>query len=169
VDHEDKLSRVVSLLNNISRRLDRAEAADAANRADAIADAQARRRRSERDQLAQVALEGVEMQARADSVLQPYNVRAPSPVAGEDLGAYHRRILDVVRARLPSTHALYRLDLGRVRDDALEVFASQIFDAATALAYDPSSVPPGRIVERDRSSNGVKITGFVSPIVEVVD
>ena len=75
------------------------------------------------------------------SVLAPYNVRAPMAVAGEDEADYCRRLVSMAQDRLPSSSPLYKINLGAVRNDALNVFADQILEEAKTFAYSADSVP----------------------------
>jgi hypothetical protein len=117
----------------------------------------------ERDQLARVQANTTEFQARVDDALAPYNVRAPSPVAGENETGYSRRLIQIAQERLPSTHPLYKVALGDMDASTLTVFADQILDAAKASAWDPSSVPRGTIAQRnlDDPYTGQRSVAFV--------
>jgi hypothetical protein len=171
MSREDKLQRITSVLDNIGRRLDRAERADAQARADADEAEKVRRRKAEREQLATTQLECAEYQARVDSILAPYSVRAPTAVAGETSEMYCRRLLDIARARLPATHELYRLNLASVPRDAFRVFSDSILEAVEASAFDPGSVPHGALVERiaDDVYSGKKVKMFVGDTSFVAD
>jgi hypothetical protein len=61
-----------------------------------------------------------------------------------------------------SMHQLYRLPIGDIRGDALDVFEKEIIDAATAYAFDPSSVPPGTLRKREVTDphSGLRSTEF---------
>jgi hypothetical protein len=159
----DKLERITGLLNSLSRRLDRVAAREDAARADAVAEARVHRARQDRDRLARVQLDCTEFQARCDDAMSAYGVRAPSPVAGEDETGYKRRLLELVQERLPSTNALYRVPLGTMRADALEIIGEQILTAAKAMAFDPESVPRGVKVARSDNDtySGLKVTRWV--------
>jgi hypothetical protein len=163
VNNTEKLDKIDSMLNNLTRRLARAESEDAAARADAIEAAKAKRARKEREQLATVSAENVDFQARCDGVLSKYGVAAPPAIAGETSIQYRRRLLDHVRARLPSQHQLYRMPLDDLDEEALPVFADSIISAAEAAVFDRASVPPGALLPRDISDpvTGMKVTGFV--------
>lgn len=168
---EEQAQKIMSVLDNIDRRLGRVERADAEARADAVAEKQKRLARMERDLLAQVQANTTDFMARCDDVLAPYNVRAPMPVAGEDENGYKRRLLTLLQERLPSHHPLYKLNMGAIRGDALDVFAEQVIDAAIASAFDPSSVPHGHIVERiaDDPYSGQKRKEYIGDTSFIAD
>jgi hypothetical protein len=166
MNNAEKLSKITSILDNLSRRLDRAERADAQARADSIAQRQTKLAQAERELLALTQAEVVDFRVRADEALAPYgDVKTQPPVLGEDATAYKRRIIAHLQNRLPSSHELYPLALGHVSGDALDVFANQVIQAAHQYAYDPSSVPRGELRARDMSDpkTGLKITGFIGP------
>jgi hypothetical protein len=165
VTNDEKLAKILSLTNNLIRRLDRiehddnvrADAEDAAHRA--------RLARKSREALAVTEAAVADFRTRADAALAEYGGAyvSPPPVLGESEYDYRRRVLAMIQNRLPPSNPLYKLDIGQVRGDALGVLEKQIIEAAIAFADDPSSVPPGEHRKRERvdAHSGTHTTEFI--------
>jgi hypothetical protein len=131
-------------------------------RADSLDRASTARQLTSREHLMQVQATARAYQARADTALDPWGIRAPSPVAGEPLDAYRRNLLILAKKQLPEDHELRRVTVRQLPSSALSPFEDQIYAACKDAAYRPDSVPPGnlrRVEEVD--ANGLKIVKFV--------
>ena len=115
-----------------------------------------------RDELLQMQASARIYQERADNALQPWDLRAPHPVLGEDIGKYRRDLAVKLKRQLPESHKLRQVQYRRLDDATLSVFEPQLYRAVHDAAHDASSVPPGqfrRVVEVDQG--GTKITKWI--------
>jgi hypothetical protein len=116
-----------------------------------------------REQLMQVQNSARIFQERADNALQPWGLRAPHPVIGEDISPYRRKLLILAKNQLPDDHPLRRIQISQLRDDALAVLEPQFYDACQKSARRADTVPvdsPLRRVET-RDANGLTIVDWV--------
>ena len=105
-------------------------------------------------------------QARADSALEPWGVRAPAPVYNDDPRypeQYRRELAYLAKKRLPENHELRSFQVKHIPLDIFETVEPQIYKACrdTASRNDtvPFDAPLRRIEERD--SNGMKIYKYI--------
>jgi hypothetical protein len=115
-----------------------------------------------RDQLMQMQNSARIYQERADNALQPWDIRAPHPVLGEDIAKYRRDLAVKLKKQLPEAHELRQVQYRALNDSALSALEPQLYRAVHAEAHNPSTVPPGqfrRVVEVDQG--GTKITKFI--------
>jgi hypothetical protein len=123
-----------------------------------------------REQLMRMQASARVYQERADNALQPWDMRAPAPVLGQDIDSY-RRDLDVkLKKQLPGNHKLRQVQYRGLNNDALDVLEPQLYKAVHDCAHDASTVPDGemrRIV--DVSEDGRKIVKFVGRESFVLD
>jgi hypothetical protein len=114
------------------------------------------------DQLMRMQSSGRIFQERADSVLQPWDMRAPAPVLGQDIDTY-RRDLDVkLKKLLPNNHELRKVQYQGLSNSALDALEPQLYAAVRQAAHNPSTVPPGefrRVVEV--GTDGLKTVSFI--------
>jgi hypothetical protein len=115
-----------------------------------------------RDQLLQMQASGRVYQERADNALAPWDIRAPAPVLGEDIGKYRRDLAVKLKRQLPENHKLRKIQYRRLDDAILTAFEPQLYQAVQAEAHNPSSVPPGefrRVVKVD--GNGSRMVEWI--------
>jgi hypothetical protein len=101
-------------------------------------------------------------QERADNVLQPWDIRAPAPVLGEDPAKYRRDLAVKLKKQLPDEHELRQVQYRRLDDTTLSAFEPQLYRAVHDEARNPASVPAGqfrRVVKLD--ANGLKTVEYV--------
>lgn len=99
-------------------------------------------------------------QARADGVAMALGARAPSPMAGEGLLAYRKRLVGQFKSRSPR----YKdVDVGSVADAALlKVIEDGVYADAALSARDASTAPAGELREvKTRDRAGREISEFV--------
>jgi hypothetical protein len=116
-----------------------------------------------RDQLLQQQASARVYQARYDSAFEPWGVRAPAPVLGQDIDEYRRSLAVMAKRLLPESHELARMQYRRQPDDVLNNFEPELLTAVKQLATANDSVPhdaPLRRVE-ERDSNGLKIIKWI--------
>src|SRR6516225_6245889 len=103
-----------------------------------------------REQLLQVQSSARVYQARADNAFEPWGMRAPAPVLGEDPDDYRRKLMILAKNQLPEGHQLRRITVKRIPDDALDNFEKMYYDACRDAGSRNDSVPEGemRRVER---------------------
>jgi hypothetical protein len=115
-----------------------------------------------RDELLRVQDAARIYQERADNALMPWDVRAPAPVLGEDIATYRRNLAIKLKRLLPPTHKLHKVQYRRMDDAVLTNFEPMLYQAVHDIAYDPKSVPEGRmrkVIEVDQG--GTKITKWI--------
>jgi hypothetical protein len=143
--------------------MDRMRRREAKARADSDARAQRRlRQEAFEDRIARQARFS-RFQAKMDSILECYGLRAPSPVAEETARNYKIRLLQLLQDQLPPAHELSRVPLRRCDDATVDAFSPQIQAAVMALAYDARSVPKGELRVRHEvdAQTGQRITHFI--------
>ena len=116
-----------------------------------------------REQLLQMQASARVYQERADNSLQPWGLRAPHPVLGEDIDRYRRQLLIQAKRQLPDDHPLRGIQIKQLRDDALAALEPQIYDACQKAARRADTVPvdaPLRRVET-RDANGLTIVDWI--------
>jgi hypothetical protein len=96
-----------------------------------------------RDQLLQMQASGRVFQERADNALQPWDLRAPHPVLGEDIATYRRDLAVKLKRQLPEGHELRKVQYRRLDDATLSAFEPQLYRAVAAEAHNPNTVPRG--------------------------
>jgi hypothetical protein len=111
------------------------------------------------------------LQERYDSVMMPWDRRAPEPVLGQSYDSYRRKTLIKMKQLLPDNHRLRKVQVNQMDDSVLAVFEPQIMSACRAAAYDVDTVPrePGadgrvqfrRVTECDQ--NGMTLVKFIGP------
>jgi hypothetical protein len=107
-----------------------------------------------RDELLQVQASARIYQERADTALEPWGIRAPSPVLGQDPGKYRRRLAIMLKNQLPEGHRLRKLQYKRMDDAVLNNFEPELYKAVADIAFDPMSTAPGemrRMVKKDQA------------------
>jgi hypothetical protein len=98
-------------------------------------------------------------QARADSVYGAFGERAPSPLQGENLGAYRIRLAKGIQKHSP---AWKDVPLRALPGTAMEIAEKQIYADAAAAARSPADLPSGHLREiRRRDAADRMITEFV--------
>jgi hypothetical protein len=115
-----------------------------------------------REELMQVQASARVYQERADNALQPWDIRAPTPVLGEDPAKYRRDLAVKLKKQLPDEHKLRQVQYRGLDDAALSVFEPQLYHAVHDEARNPATVPAGefrRVVNID--TNGMKIVEFI--------
>jgi hypothetical protein len=116
-----------------------------------------------REQILQQHASARVYQERYDSVLEPWGVRAPAPVLGEDIDTYRRNLAVQAKRLLPDGHELKKVQYRGLPSDAFNGLESQLLGAVRTIATDNTSVPydaPLRRVE-DVDANGLKIVKWV--------
>jgi hypothetical protein len=128
----------------------------------------AREREQTRQQTREARVEELhairEHQARVDSILEPWGLRATPPLDGQSLYSYRCDQLERARLKLPPNHSHRRVDPYALDSATLGIMEKQIFPAVRDAARSPDSVPPGQfraVPEVDQS--GIKSTRFVGP------
>jgi hypothetical protein len=117
-----------------------------------------------REQMLQQQASARVYQERYDSSLQPWDLRAPAPVLGEDISEYRARLAILAKKQLPEDHELRKIQYRRLDSRVFDNFEPQLLQAVQKAAYDATSVPPGQfrqITEVD--GNGNKVVKFVGP------
>jgi hypothetical protein len=163
---QENATKIMDALSTIKHRADlhRRNTADQRKaHADAAEEERQKRAHADRVQLEATREACTADQSKADSVLAPYNVRAPGPVAGEKPRAYRRRLMSIIQEYLPSREPLARQNLHVLDDDQFRVISDSICKIVADSAFDDAAVPPGTLVARDMSDplTGTKITGWV--------
>jgi hypothetical protein len=157
------LERILESLSDLNTRMDRMRRREAKARADSEARVQRRLREAAyRDRIARQA-RFARFQAKVDSILETYGVRAPGPIAEESARSYKIRLLQLLQDQLPPEHELSRVPLRRCDDATVDAFSPQIQAAVMALAYDARSVPKGELRVRHEvdAHTGQRITHFI--------
>ena len=115
-----------------------------------------------REQLLQVQASARVFQARADQAFEPWGMRAPEPIIGEDPDDYRRRLMIRAKNQLPENHELRKITVKRIPGDALDNFEKMYYDACRDAGTRNDSVPPGemRMVEKVNPHNGRKFIEF---------
>ena len=72
-----------------------------------------------REQLLQMQASGRVYQERYDQAFQPWDQRAPSPVIGEDIADYRRKLAIQAKRLLPEGHELRAVQFRALADDVL--------------------------------------------------
>jgi hypothetical protein len=101
-------------------------------------------------------------QQRYDDALQPWAVRAPAPVLGEDINEYRAKLAILAKHQLPPDHQLRKVQYRRLDSDVFDNFEPQLLRACRQEAYNPASVPPGeyrKVVEI--APDGMKIVKWI--------
>jgi hypothetical protein len=101
-------------------------------------------------------------QRRYDDVLQPWDLRAPAPVLGEDIAEYRAKLAILAKKQLPADHQLRKVSYRRMDTDIFDRFEPDLLQAVQRAAYDATTVPIGefrKVVEVD--SNGMKMVRWV--------
>jgi hypothetical protein len=94
-----------------------------------------------------------------DDKLRTIGMRAPSPVLGQTVADYCRKVLvQTKKAFIPRTHELRQFSLNDVRGDALAVLGPQILDAAVVEANNPQNVPKGELRKIERLDGYGKVS-----------
>ena len=115
-----------------------------------------------RDQALRMQASARVYQERFDNALQPWDMRAPAPVLGEDITEYRQRLAIFAKKQLPVEHELRKVTYRRCDGAILDNFEPQLLQAVQRAAYDPSSVPVGefrRVTEI--APDGMKIVKFI--------
>jgi hypothetical protein len=116
-----------------------------------------------REQILQQQASARVFQARYDAVLEPWGVRAPAPVLGQDIGAYRRDLAVMAKRLLPENNKYRTIQYRRLDDNVLDNFEPELLSAVKQLATANDSVPhdaPLRRVE-ERDENGMKAVRWV--------
>jgi hypothetical protein len=116
-----------------------------------------------RDQLLHMHASARVYQERYDDAFQPWGVRAPAPVLGQDIGTYRRNLAVQAKHLLPEDHNLAKIQYRRMDDSILNNFEPDLLKAVRTHATDNSSVPydaPLRRVE-EVDTNGLKIVKWI--------
>lgn len=91
-------------------------------------------------------------QARADSVYQAFGKRAPSPLLGENLSAYRKRLVSSLKTYSDDWKDV---DLNVIADDALfSKVERNVYADAMSAANNPHFVPEGTLMPIERQSGG---------------
>jgi hypothetical protein len=101
-------------------------------------------------------------QQRYDDALQPWDLRAPAPVLGEDIAEYRAKLAILAKHQLPPDHQLRKVQYRRLDSAIFDNFEPQLLRACRQEAYNPASVPPGefrKVVEI--ASDGMKIVKWI--------
>ena len=94
-----------------------------------------------REQLLQVQASARVFQARADQAFEPWGMRAPEPIIGEDPDDYRRRLMIRAKNQLPENHELRKITVKRIPGDALDNFEKMYYDACRDAGTRNDSVP----------------------------
>jgi hypothetical protein len=101
-------------------------------------------------------------QQRYDDALQPWDLRAPAPVLGEDIAEYRAKLAILAKHQLPPDHQLRKVQYRRLDSAIFDNFEPQLLRACRQEAYNPATVPPGeyrKVVELD--GNGMRMVRWV--------
>jgi hypothetical protein len=165
-----ELQRAVSSLDALGHRMSAVEINEAQRLRDAQARAEQTRYLKSREHLIEVQHSARQFQARADSALEPWNLRAPGPVMGQPIDEYRRDLLVMAKKQLPDDHKLRRVSVRKLEPDALAIMESQIYPAVKSAAMRPDSVPAGELREvKEVGPDGLKITKFIGTTSFVKD
>jgi hypothetical protein len=107
-----------------------------------------------REQLLQMHAAGRVFQERADTALMPWDIRAPSPVIGQDINEYRRDLAVKLKKLLPENHELRKVQYRALNDAALDALEPQLHAAVRAEANNPNTVPPGefrKVIDVDQA------------------
>src|SRR5215831_13324080 len=98
-----------------------------------------------REQLLQVQASARVFQVRADQAFEPWGMRAPAPVLGEDPDDYRRKLMILAKNQLPEGHELRGVTLKRIPADALDGFEKMYYDACKEAGTRPDSAAPNEL------------------------
>jgi hypothetical protein len=115
-----------------------------------------------RDQAMRMQASARVLQQRYDDALIPWDLRAPSPVLGEDIREYRARLAILAKKQLPVDHEMRKVTYRRLDSLVFDNFEPQLLQAVQRAAYDPTSVPMGefrRVTEI--APDGMKIVKFI--------
>jgi hypothetical protein len=171
-----QLERVLDSINDLNKRINRFQRREERARADSEERARKVRYNDEyQDRISRQA-RFAEFQAKIDSLLEPYGVRAPAPSANQSARNYKIQLLQMLQDQLPPyldkeidvgngrmarVGQLARFPLARVDDSVIDIMSPQIQAAAKAMAFDKAAAPEGEMVMRKRRAmNGADVTEF---------
>ena len=99
-------------------------------------------------------------QARADEVYSALGKRAPHPLTGEDVLAYRKRLVQLLKTHSPNWKDV---DVQTLKADAFEVAEGQILRDALQAAMHPLDLAEDELrqITRVDSATGVRTTEFV--------
>ena len=101
-------------------------------------------------------------QQRYDDALQPWDLRAPAPVVGEDIAEYRAKLAILAKHQLPPSHELRKVQYRRLDSDIFDNFEPQLLRACRAEAYNPATVPVGEYRKvTEIAPDGMKIIKWV--------
>jgi hypothetical protein len=101
-------------------------------------------------------------QQRYDDALQPWDLRAPAPVLGEDINAYRAKLAILAKHQLPENHQLRKIQYRRLDTPIFDNFEPQLLTAVQRAAYDATTVPPGQYRKvTEIASDGMKIVKWI--------
>jgi hypothetical protein len=120
-----------------------------------------------RAQLLQAQAAARVFQERADNALQPWNIRAPAPVLGQDVHEYRRDLAVKLKKQLPEDHKLRKVQYRRLDDDILANFEPQLYAAVHAEAHNPATVLPGEMRKVEKvNQGGTKFVEYIGALRE---
>jgi len=93
---------------------------------------------------------------------EKWDIRAPAPVLGQDVAKYRRDLAVKLKRQLPDGHELRQVQYRALNDSALDALEPQLYQAVSAEAHNPNTVPPGefrKVIEVDQG--GTRITKFI--------
>ena len=117
-----------------------------------------------REQELQVQASSRVIQARYDEAFQPWGMRAPERIIGEDIAEYKRKLAIRAKKLLPEDHELRQVQFRQAfRDDAFDIFEPQLLKDCKSAARRAHSVPVGemRRVEEVDPNTGRKIVNWI--------
>jgi hypothetical protein len=120
-----------------------------------------------RDQLLRAQASARIFQERADNALQPWNIRAPAPVLGQDVHEYRRDLAVKLKKQLPENHKLHKVQYRGLDDDILSNFEPQLYAAVHAEAHNPATVLPGTMRKVEKvNPGGTKFVEYIGALRE---
>jgi hypothetical protein len=172
-----QLERVLDSINDLNKRINRFQRREERARADSEERARKARYNDEyQDRISRQARFN-DFQAKIDSLLEPFGVRAPAPSSGQSARSYKIALLQMLQDQLPpysttnidvgegrmaNVGQLARFPLARVDDSVIDIMSPQIQAAAKAMAFDKASVPEGEMKPRKRMAmNGADVTEWI--------
>jgi hypothetical protein len=115
-----------------------------------------------REQLLHIQASSRVLQARYDSALESWGVRAPQMTLGQDIGDYHRSLAVLAKKQLPDGHKFRKVQYRSLQDDAFSAIEPDLLRAVSETGKRNDSVPVGQMREiTETGRNGEKVTKFI--------
>ena len=115
-----------------------------------------------REQLMQVQNSARVYQERYDNAFQPWDLRARSPVIGENAGDYRRDLAIMAKKQLSENDDYRQIQYRKLPDTALDQLEPELLRRCREAAYRSDSVPKGEMRRIEEiGEDGLKIVKWI--------